>query len=102
MLTQMKPVHVLTVAKGDSADEMAEAKATQAAAVQYLERRALSVETATRSGSAAESILEYVGEVDASILAIGAFGTGPVHEFFFGSTTRAMLEEASCVVLFQA
>jgi nucleotide-binding universal stress UspA family protein len=45
-----------------------------------------------------KAILEYAEEVNARIIVMGAYGTSGVKNFFFGSNTRHMLENAGCLL----
>lgn len=58
-----------------------------------------SVETATASGEAAHSILNYAAEHHADLIVMGAEGHGAIDRFIFGSKTRDVIAGAACPVL---
>jgi nucleotide-binding universal stress UspA family protein len=54
--------------------------------------RAAPVVTSQRIGKA---ILEHTSRLNASLFVMGAYGQPALREFFLGSVTRTLLEEAS-------
>ena len=46
------------------------------------------------SASPADVLLEYVHQVQARLLVMGAYGRSSLREFFSGSVTRTMLRES--------
>ena len=53
-------------------------------------------------GRAGDEILRYADHVDASVIALGAFGSNRLKEAIFGSTTDTVLKGANAAVLLVA
>ena len=93
-VTDMSEAHLITVT-----DNTEEAHLIQAPAVDYLHAYDLEVIPVVLTGKPAEVIAKYAKDIDATILALGAFGSNRLKESIFGSTTVAMLKNADCAVL---
>ncbi len=96
-VTDMSEAHLITVT-----DNKEEAHLIQAPAVDYLHAYDLEVIPVVLPGKAADVIAQYAKDIDATILALGAFGSNRLKESIFGSTTSAMLKNADCAVLLVA
>lgn len=93
-LAQALELPVLAVSAHD--DEAA-AQAQLATVRERAERDDLRLETEYRYGDPVEAILSATKEGD--VIAIGAFGTGRLEEFFRGSTTGDIVRKANVPVL---
>ena len=78
-------------------DDEETARAPLVRARNHAERESLELTTDFRSGDPAEAIVEAAQDGD--IIAIGAFETGRLAEFFRGSTTLEVVREAAAPVL---
>jgi len=78
-------------------DDEATAQAQLGAVRRRAEREGLRLTTEYRYGDPAEAILSATREGD--VIAIGAFGTGRLAEFFRGSTTASVVRRANVPVL---
>ncbi|OVE80201.1 hypothetical protein BVY02_01060 [bacterium J17] len=87
-------VHLLTI---DS--DLERAEKVQAPGLDYLSAYDFDLVPVCLDGEAAEEIISYAKEVDASIVALGAFGTNRFIEKVFGSTTQTVLDGAPSAVL---
>jgi nucleotide-binding universal stress UspA family protein len=95
-LCQGRAVHVLTI------DQDAERGETTAArASEYLgshgivaERRVLTVDQDDGT-----TVLQQAAALDAGLIVMGAYGKPAIQEFFFGSTTRKVLKDATVPLL---
>lgn len=90
----MTEVHLLTVGFSEE-----DAFQIQAPALRYLEAYGLQAEGITSSGRAAEAIVAYAEEAEASLLVLGAFGSNRIKELFFGSTTQAVIQKGDIATL---
>ena len=93
-VTQLNEVHLLTISSDSEQCER-----VQRLALEYLSAYDLELTRAVAQGKPAEAIVRYVDEVDASVLALGAFGQNRLTERIFGSTTSAVLKQTSAAVL---
>ncbi len=93
-IADFESIHLLTIAAS-----LDEASAVQAPAVQYLSAYSMAVTSVVKVGKPDQVIAAYVAEIDASVLAIGAFGSNRIKETIFGSTTEAVLRDAQTAVL---
>jgi len=57
------------------------------------------VETAVREGKPAAQIIEYAGEVDADVIALGTRGRHGEHAFLLGSVAESVVRRAPMPVL---
>lgn len=82
-------------------DSYAEAATRSVSAMAFLKRHGIVAECHPEElvKDPAVQLLEAATRHDAGLIAMGAFGKGAVHEFFFGSVTRTMLETLSLPVL---
>lgn len=64
-----------------------------------LDGEGLTVVPVVRVGNPADEIVRYAGEVDASMIVIGAHGYTGVRHLILGSTTESTLRHARCPVL---
>lgn len=92
--TQWKvPFHLLVV--GDEEDQaiLEEAKS-------YLQSyEGLDITYVLRNGDPGESIVQYITEVNADLLILGAYGHSKVRELVLGSTCNYVINHAACPVL---
>ncbi|GIW88511.1 MAG: universal stress protein UspA [Isosphaeraceae bacterium] len=90
-----RPIHVLSV---DREHDIAER--TVEKAVSFLHAHQLDAQPHPFDGAyqPQHAIVGAVQRLNASLLVIGAFGQGPIREFFLGSTTRSLLEGAGIPV----
>ncbi len=51
------------------------------------------------NGSVGNGILEKATKLDADVVVVGTKGVNPIRKFFLGSTTMALIRNASCAVL---
>jgi nucleotide-binding universal stress UspA family protein len=89
-LAMKSPVHVISVHKDQD-----EAARQASRAVEFLTPhgiQALAVPLAS-SGRPADVLREQAHKRDARLLVMGAYGKSLLHDFFFGSVTRALLKE---------
>ncbi|WP_306059083.1 universal stress protein [Natronococcus wangiae] len=87
---------VTAVAAFSPGDETARRDGREALNVASVRLAALgTVETELRDGDPAPTLLEVAAEVDADEIVVGARGGDPDSERSVGSTTRALLEDAS-------
>ena len=93
-VTQLTDVHLLTISNEENVYET-----LQKAALDYLSAYDLELTRTVSQGNAADVIAKYVEDVDASVLALGAFGHNKLSERIFGSTTSAVLQQTSAAVL---
>jgi nucleotide-binding universal stress UspA family protein len=93
-ISEIESVHLLT-ATGTTE----ECQTIQAPALDYLSAFDFHVTPVCLTGQPGEAILAYIEEVDASILALGAFGPNRLRESVFGSTTDAVLKQGQAAVL---
>lgn len=96
-ISEMEAVHLFTIAGSEE-----EAAAIQAPALEYLTAYGLEVITGHDKGRAGDEILRYADHVDASVIALGAFGSNRLKEAIFGSTTDTVLKGANAAVLLVA
>ena len=76
-----------------------QARELQAPALEYLSRADFDVRGVVEVGKPAEAIVKLVDQVDASFVALGAFGSNRLKEFLFGSTTSYVVQHAQAAVL---
>lgn len=93
-VTQLNDVHLLTISGEPDVYEK-----LQKAALEYLSSYDIELTRAVSQGKPAEVIAQYVEDVDASVLALGAFGHNRLTERIFGSTTSAVLKQTTAAVL---
>ena len=93
-ISEMSSLHLVTVASTTE-----DCQAVQAPALDYLSAYPLHVTPVCLTGKPEEALLAYVEQVDASILAIAAFGPNRVKESVFGSTTGKVLLQNDVAVL---
>lgn len=96
-IAKLGEVHILTVG-----DDVEKARSVQRSAVLYLSNYEFSVVPALFRGEPNQVIADYVEDVDASILALGAFGSSRLRERIFGSTTLTALKQPNIAVLLSA
>ncbi len=96
-VTKLAEVHLLTVG-----DDVEKARSVQRSAVLYLSNYDFTTIPALFRGDPSQVIADYSEEVDASILALGAFGSSRLAERIFGSTTLVALEQPNMAVLLSA
>ena len=92
-LTELEEFHLLTVLHGS------ERSTVQREALDYLSAYQFEVVPVVTQGSIDSQIVDYAEEVDASILALGAFGSNRLSELVFGSTTSHIIENTTAAVL---
>lgn len=95
-LTLAQPLNVPVLALNAQDDEAA-AQAQLGTVRARAERDGLRLATEYRYGNPAEAILSATREGD--LIAIGAFGTGRLAEFFRGSTTSTIVRQSNVPVL---
>ncbi|MEE8433948.1 MAG: universal stress protein [bacterium] len=90
------PLTVLTVSKDPET-----ARSIQEPLRAFLDPYGIEYEFRVKASpdGAAREILATAREIDASMIAMGAFSHTPFAELFFGSTTRDVLEDVECPVL---
>lgn len=93
-ISEMTSLHLLTVCSS-----MEECQAIQAPALDYLSAYQLDLVPVCVTGKPEEAIPLYVEQIDASILAIAAFGPNRMKESVFGSTTQAVMKQSEAAVL---
>ena len=96
-ISEMEAVHLFTIAGSDE-----EALEIQSPALEYLTAYGLEVIANHEKGRVGDEILRYADQVDASVIALGAFGANRIREAIFGSTTDAVLKGARAAVLLVA
>ena len=87
-------VHLVTVCA--DADE---GRRLQLRALEYLSAYELDVTARVLSGHPRETIVNYCRDVEASIVALGAFGTNRILERIFGGTAEHVLHKLDAAVL---
>jgi nucleotide-binding universal stress UspA family protein len=94
-LAEKRTLHLVSV---DEQKEAAEHKMRRA--VDYLQKHGLSVETHAIESEAnvGEILLDQVAELNAGLLVMGVFGKPSLQSFFFGSTTKHILKNATVPV----
>jgi nucleotide-binding universal stress UspA family protein len=99
-------LYVLDEAERDHAPEAVRADVTDAIedigdeALAFVSEQANGdVETAVREGDPATEIIDYAGEIDADVIAIGTRGRHGEHAFLLGSVAEAVVREAPIPVL---
>lgn len=82
-------------------DDMEEAEEIQEPLRDYLAPYKLKTDFRVDTGNnkAGEIILATANEIEAGLIVMGAFTSGPLKEFFFGSVTRTVLGSAPCSIL---
>lgn len=93
-ISDMNSLHLVTVASSTE-----DCQAIQAPAIDYVSAYPIHVTPVCLTGKPEEALLAYVQQVDASILAIAAFGPNRVKESVFGSTTERVLLQSDFAVL---
>ncbi|MCB0344811.1 MAG: universal stress protein [Bdellovibrionales bacterium] len=91
---RLEEVHIVTVG-----EDVEKARGTQRSAVLYLSNYEFLTVPALFRGDPKQVIPDYAEEVDASILALGAFGSGKIAERIFGSTTLVALQQPNVGIL---
>jgi nucleotide-binding universal stress UspA family protein len=86
------PLHVLLVGGADTDRNLEQA-------AEYLSAYDIESELVRRESEAGEAIVNYAGEVDATLLIIGAYGHSKMRELVLGSRTAYALNRAPCPVL---
>jgi len=92
---ELDEIHLITVAPSKD-----EAIAIQAPAFDYLQAYELHVKPVTLDGKPYEAITRYARSVDASVIALGAFGSNSILRRLFGSTAQHLIGETESAVLF--
>ncbi len=90
-LDEVQEVHVVCV---DSHQEQADLCVARAVAFLQGHHMVAQAHALATSASPAEVLLEYVHQVQARLLVMGAYGHSSLREFFCGSVTRTMLRES--------
>lgn len=93
-ISEMTSLHLATATGSKE-----ECKSIQAPALEYLSAYDCDVTPVCLTGKPDDAILAYVEQVDASVLAIAAFGPNRLKESVFGSTTESILKQAQSAVL---
>jgi nucleotide-binding universal stress UspA family protein len=94
-LGSLRPVHVVS-----TAGQQADAERVAARAKRYLANNKIdaTVHVVTSGAHPSEVLLDHVRSLGAGVLVMGAYGQPFLREFFFGSTTRRVLEAATVPV----
>ena len=92
--TEQIPIHVL-VADFEEDEEKRLVDEIDA----YLSAHELSWHLEKASGDPAEAIIVKAGEINADVIAMGAYGHSRIKELLVGSTTEYVLRNATCPVL---
>lgn len=90
-------VHLLHVADGDTADAEAQMRGLVAMAAEY----GADTVTEIRTGDPAQTILDYVREIDASGIITGRRGRGALGKALVGSVSLRLMKDAPCPVVIQ-
>jgi len=93
-ISDMTSLHLVTVSASTE-----ECQSIQAPALDYISSYDLHVTPVCLTGNPEEAILSYVEQIDASILAIAAFGPNRLKGNVFGSTTEKVLQQNDAAVL---
>lgn len=93
-LTRLEEVHLVTVNSNRDEGEL-----LQHQAIKYLGGYAFRAVPVILSGRADETIATYASKIDASVVALGAFGTNRLMSRLFGSTAQHLLQTLNAAVL---
>ncbi len=87
--SELETVHLITISSSnESGAEL------QRPAVEYLKAYDIEVVPVILTGKPAEEIIKYAEKVDASVVALGAFGSNRIKEALFGSVTTEILSNS--------
>jgi nucleotide-binding universal stress UspA family protein len=93
-ITDLKTLYLLSVGS-----DVPKLTRIQERALEYLSSFEFETQPRIAQGNADAAILALSQEVDASIVALGAYGSPRVEEAFFGSTTESVLRDVQAAVL---
>lgn len=96
-IIEISEIHLLT-----AVSSLEESKGIQQTALDYLVAYEIEVFPVVAPGKAEEVIVEYASRIDPSVVVLGAYGSGAIHETVFGSTTDHVLHEVESALLFTA
>jgi len=85
------PVHVVSIS-----EDSREAKEIASRAVEFLAHHAIQAQMhAIASDSIATAVLQSAEDLSAGLIVLGAYGKSKLHDFFLGSVTKTILNEAT-------
>lgn len=96
-ISHLDVVYLLTVGP-----DVESARTVQSPAVEYLSAFDFETRGLVEVGRPADAIVKVVDQVDASFVALGAFGANRIKELLFGSTTAHVVQNAQAAVLLVA
>lgn len=82
-----------------NSDKEERAKEIQREALDYLKCWNIKPSTVVEGGRTHKAILRWAKRTDHPLVVMGAFGRRPISEFFFGSTTRHIVEDSTVPIM---